>query len=89
LVKIAEKNGWYFSIPPRVVTNKQFQELVKKLSITKILTETDAPWMAAVKGERNEPGNVKQVIEKIAEIKEMDKKEVENSIFMNYQNLFS
>ncbi len=85
----AEKLGYYFSIPPRIVTNNNFQELAKKISITKILTETDAPYMGAEKGERNEPGNVKLTISKIAEIKGMNEEEVENSIYMNYQKLFS
>ncbi|MBT3323958.1 TatD family hydrolase [archaeon] len=85
----AEKLGFYFSIPPRLITNKEFQELVKKISITRILTETDAPYMGAEKGKRNEPGNVKQTVRKIAEIKGMSEEEVENSIFMNYQKLFS
>ena len=37
----------------------------------------------------NEPGNVKLTISKIAEIKGMNEEEVENSIYMNYQKLFS
>ncbi|MBL7051691.1 MAG: TatD family hydrolase [Nanoarchaeota archaeon] len=85
----AERLGYSFSIPPRLVTNKDFQELVKKLSITRILTETDAPYMGAEKGKRNEPGNVRFTIKKMAEIKGMSEEEVENSIFMNYQKLFS
>ena len=84
----AEKLGYYFSVPPRLLSSDQFQELVKVISITKLLTETDAPYMSAKKGERNMPSNVEQTIKKIAELKRMDETEVKNSIFMNYQSLF-
>ena len=36
----------------------------------------------------NEPANVLLTIKKIAEIKEMNKEEVADQIFMNYQRLF-
>jgi len=84
----AEKLGYSFSIPPIILHSTHFQELVKKVSITKLLTETDAPYLGPVKGERNEPKNVQLTVQKIAEIKGMDAKEVENSIFANYQRLF-
>ena len=84
----AEKLGYYFSVPPRLLSSEQFQDLVQTISITKLLTETDAPYMGAKKGERNIPSNVEQTIKKIAEIKKMVEVEVKNSVFMNYQNLF-
>ncbi len=89
LAERAEKRGYYFSVPPIIVYAAQFQEMVKKVSITKILTETDAPFLGPVKGERNEPRNVQVTVQKIAELKGMDAKEVENSVFANYQRLFS
>jgi TatD DNase family protein len=89
LAEKAEKLGYYFSIPPIIAHSTHFQEMVKRISMGKILTETDAPFLSHEKGERNEPKNVKFTVGKIAEIKELDKKEVENLIYMNYQNLFS
>jgi TatD DNase family protein len=88
LAERIEKNGWYFSIPPVIVHSTHFQEMIKRVSITKLLTETDAPYLGPDKEQRNEPKNVIFVIRKIAEIKGMDEKEVENSIYMNYQHLF-
>ena len=85
----AEKLGYHFSIPPIIVYAGQFQEMVKKISITRLLTETDAPYLGPVKGERNEPANVQITVKKIAELKGMDAKEVENSIYLNYQRLFA
>ncbi|MSR86062.1 TatD family deoxyribonuclease [Candidatus Woesearchaeota archaeon] len=88
LVERAEKLGYTFSVPPIVNHSQQFQDLVKKVSITKLLTETDAPFLSPKKGERNEPAYVQISVKKIAELKGMDPKEVENSIFANYQRLF-
>lgn len=88
LVDRAEKLGYFFSIPCIVVHSLHFQELVKRVSITKLLTETDAPFLSPIKGERNEPKYIPKTVAKIAEVKGMDEKEVENSIFANYQRLF-
>ena len=89
LIERAEKLSYTFSIPPIVNHSQQFQDLVKIVSITKLLTETDAPFLSPKKGERNETAYIELSIKKIAEIKGMDAKEVEHSIFANYQRLFS
>jgi TatD DNase family protein len=83
-----EENGWSISIPTSVVRSTHFQKIVEKVSIGQIFTETDAPYLAPEKGQRNEPAFIAQAVKKIAEIKKMDVKEVENNIFMNYQRMF-
>lgn len=88
LVKRAEKLGYYFSVPCIITFAKQFQEIVKKVSITRLLTETDCPYMSPYKGKRNEPANVSVTIKKIAELKGFEEKETEDSIYLNYQRLF-
>ncbi len=88
LVERAEKNGWYFSIPPNINHSTHFQELVKRVSLSQLLTETDAPYLGPDKGERNEPKYIEVTIKKIAEVKGLNEKEVEKAIFMNYQRLF-
>ena len=42
-----------------------------------MVTETDSPYLALTKEERNEPINVKIAIEKIVELKNMDPKTVD------------
>ncbi|MFH1173576.1 MAG: TatD family hydrolase [archaeon] len=88
LVERIQKNGWQFSIPCIVEYLQQFQDIVKSTPITQLLTETDAPYLSPVKGERNEPANVRLTVQKIAELKGMTLEEVEKNIFMNYQRLF-
>ena len=81
-------NGWYFSIPANVERAMHFHSIIKLAPLSKLLTETDAPFLAPIKGEINDSTNVAVVIKKIAELKELDEKEVANNIFMNYQKLF-
>jgi len=89
LVVRAEKLGYNFSVPVIITYLEHFKELVKKVSITKLLTETDAPFLSNIKGERNEPKNVTITIKEIAKLKNMVEIEVENSILMNYKRLFN
>ena len=88
LVKKAYDEGYYFSIPPVIVRLQQFQEMAKMIDINHIFTETDAPFLSPFKDKRNEPAFVTETIKKIAEIKGLDEKEVENNIWMNYQKVF-
>jgi len=88
LVKRAYDLGYYFSIPPVIVRLQQFQDMADFVDINHILTETDAPFLSPFKDKRNEPAFVVETINKIAEIKKMDKIEVINNIWMNYQKLF-
>ncbi len=88
LVKRAVDMGLYFSIPTSVTRIQQFQENVELIPITQIFTETDSPYMGPMRNIRNEPANIRESIEKIAEIKRMDVNEVANQLYLNYQKLF-
>jgi len=88
LVRQAAKKGTYFSIPPILLRSSQFAMIVKEVDINQLLTETDAPWLSNVSGERNEPAHIARTITAIASIKGMDPVEVENNLFLNYQKLF-
>ncbi|MFC1690659.1 TatD family hydrolase [Nanoarchaeota archaeon] len=82
------ENGWSFSVPTNIVRSQHFQNIVKQAPITQILTETDCPYLAPEKDQRNEPAFVAKSIKKIAEIKGMTKEDATNNIFMNYQRIF-
>jgi len=82
------KNNWYVSIPPIICKSSHFQNIVKKVTLKNILTETDAPWLSPYKDKKNEPAFVFETIKKIAEIKGMTTEDVANNIFLNYQRLF-
>lgn len=69
---------------------KEVQEVAKYVPLEKILIETDAPFLAPEphRGKRNEPFFVKFVAEKIAGIKNIDVKQVEEQTFDNAKKLF-
>ena len=67
--KIIEE-GYYTSFSTMICYSKHHQELAEEIPIENILTETDSPYLAPQRGDRNEPANVQFVIEKLAEIKE-------------------
>lgn len=88
LVKKAEEMGCYFSIPAVIQRLKHFQDLVQRVSINNLLTETDGPYLAPTAEGRSEPADVVRTVDKIAEIKSCDKEETQKIIFKNFQNCF-
>lgn len=87
-IREAEKNNFYFSIPPSIVRSSNFQTLVDMVSILRIITESDSPYLGVKRQERNEPANISYTIKKISEIKRLNIDEVKNIIFSNYQKIF-
>lgn len=68
-----------------------YAEIVREVPLDKILVETDAPYLAPVpfRGKRNEPLYVRYVAEKIAEIKNMNKEDIEKQLFENTLRVFN
>jgi len=88
LVKKIIDNGWFLTAPASIVRSQQFQDNVKLCSITQLFAETDSPYLTPFKDKRNEPAFVIESYKKIAEIKNMELKEVINNIWMNWQKIF-
>ena len=92
--KFLELANFWFSFTGNITFEKNTQaeifEVVKMISLKKIMVETDAPFLAPVpyRGKRNEPVYVKEIIKKIAEIKKMDFKKVETITDQNAINFF-
>ena len=85
--------GFYISIPGTVTFPKAvgLQEIVKKLPISKILIETDCPFLTPVpyRGNRNEPSFIRYVAEKIASLKGISFEEVAEVTSQNFRSLFA
>jgi TatD DNase family protein len=84
----AVEAGYFFSIPPSVVRSRQKQKLVKQLSLSCLLVETDSPVLGSSSDERNEPANVVIAIEAIAELKNISKEEVIEAVSENTRRLY-
>jgi len=89
LIKRALSLNFYFSIPPIITKFQHFQMLCKEVPLSKILTETDSPYLSPYPDKINTPKNVKITIKKIAEIKGIDEEKVETEIFNNFKLVFN
>lgn len=88
LIRRCVENGWSFSIPAVITRLEHFKMLVEMAPLENLLTETDAPYLSPVAGERNESANVEVTLGVIAEIKNLSKEEVAERIFANAKRMF-
>ncbi|HYB93275.1 MAG TPA: TatD family hydrolase [archaeon] len=61
-------NNWYIMVNTTVCRSNNMEKIARDMPIERILLETDAPWLG-LEGRRNEPIAIKEVAEKIAEVK--------------------
>jgi len=82
------KMGFYLGFNG-LIFKLDFDDIIKKISLEKILIETDCPYLTPppMTG-RNEPFYIKYVAEKIAKIKNVSFKKVEEVTAQNARNLF-
>lgn len=70
--------------------NSGLDAVIKNFDLNNIVLETDAPYLAPVpfRGKRNESSYLKYVVQKLAEIKEMDVEKVSEQTTLNAKKLF-
>lgn len=70
--------------------SKNAPKIVEIVPLDKILIETDAPYLAPepLRGTRNDSSNLKYVVKKLAEFKNITPEEMAKITFENAQNLF-
>jgi TatD DNase family protein len=88
--KILQK-GFYLGFSGIITYSEIMNDVIKDAPLEKILIETDAPYVAPIpyRGNRNEPIYVKEVAKKIAQIKKLPLKEIEEATFKNTLRLFT
>ena len=84
--------GFYLGIGG-VVTfkNSGLDKVMADVDMKNVVLETDAPYLAPVpfRGKRNECSYLKYVVEKLSEIKNVSKEEIENITTKNAMKLFN
>ena len=67
-----------------------YEKVIKETPLEMILTDTDSPYVAPMpyRGKRNEPSFVREIVKKIAEIKNLPEGEVAEAIIANAKKLF-
>ncbi len=86
--RIMNLDNTYMSFSTMVCYSKQHQDLIEKIDLNYVLTETDSPYLAMTKEERNEPANVVKAVKKIAEIKNIDVSTVNEITTNNARKIF-
>jgi TatD DNase family protein len=83
------KMGFYIGING-IIFKLPLDEIIKQIPLEKILVETDCPYLTPPQAgiERNEPIFVKYVVERIAELKNIDFQKVADTTTENAKKLF-
>ena len=79
-------NEYFVGVTTQVLYSSHVQKLVSVLKLDNIFLETDSPYL--YRGSRNEPLNILESAEKIADIKEVDKNQVLNATSDNALSFF-
>ncbi|WP_373899242.1 TatD family hydrolase [Haloimpatiens sp. FM7315] len=86
------KLGYYIGFTGVVTFKnaKKVLEVLKEVPLDRMLVETDCPYMAPVpyRGKRNRSEYIKNVIEKISDIKGLSKEDIEKLTIENTKSLF-
>lgn len=86
--KILDIEDHYLSCSTMVCYSQRHQELFREIPLERILTETDSPYLAMTREERNEPANVALAVEKLAELHEISVDEVDAITEKNARYVF-
>lgn len=84
------ERGFTLSFTGVITFTHDYDEVVRNIPLSMILTETDAPYITPVphRGKRNEPLHVREVVKKIAEIRGIAQEEVREATVANAMRVF-
>jgi len=89
----AMEMGFYISFSGIVTFKnaKTLHEVARRVPLENMLVETDAPYLAPVphRGKTNQPGYVRHVAERVAQIKGLTLEQVAKSTTYNFNKLFN
>jgi len=90
--RILDLSGdWYFGIDGNITYDQGLVNVVGLIPKNKLLLETDSPFLSPEpkRGEINTPANLPLIVQKVAEIWQVDKQEVVDQTLENTKKLFS
>ena len=89
----AIEEGWYCSFAGNVTypRSDELRETAELVPDELLLVETDSPFLApqSVRGKPNQPANVVEVAERLAEVREVPYEELERTVEANAERVFS
>lgn len=74
-----------------ITFTEDYNEVIKYAPIQAILSETDSPFVspAPYRGKRNDPTRIREVVKKLAEIRNMDFEELRQALVLNAFRVFA
>ncbi|MFT4310986.1 MAG: TatD family hydrolase [Candidatus Woesearchaeota archaeon] len=88
LITRAIANKYYLTATSNIARSDSVKHKVALTPLHLLFTETDAPYMARIKGGMSQPADVMHTIEVIANLKKITHEECARLIFMNYKKMF-
>lgn len=80
------QDGYLISVTPDVLRRERDREMIRQVPLTRLLLETDAPWV--YEGKSAEPAWVKEVAGEVARVKGASVRQVSMQTTENAQRLF-
>ncbi len=82
--------GFTLSFTGVITFTEDYDEVLRNTPLDMIMTETDSPYVTPTpyRGKRNEPSYVREVVKKIAKIKNLPEAEVAQTIIKNAERVF-
>lgn len=86
-----QQNGYFISITPDILYEKEIQQLVKSYPLSLMMVETDGPWKfeGPFKGDMTHPKMIHRIIREIAFIKETDVNRVYEVLYENTKQFYN
>ncbi|MCJ7720794.1 TatD family hydrolase [Candidatus Bathyarchaeota archaeon] len=90
LIHIIVDRGYYITEGPPTVFSGGIREVIKRIPLTNLMTETDGPvrFRGPFKDKLTTPSFIPMVVDAVAELKGKEKSEVANQIFQNFIDFF-
>ena len=82
------EEGYYVSLPTTIPRSKSMRKVAKRIPLSQLLTETDAPYLSPDAEERNTPQKVVAVYNEIARQRKITVEAVDNEIERNFERVF-
>ncbi|MGI8314737.1 TatD family hydrolase [Halobacillus mangrovi] len=80
-----KENGYFISITPDCVYEKEVQSLIRNYPLDQLMVETDGPWPfeGPFKGKITHPKMIHDSVEKISELKGLPAENIYNQLYKN------
>ncbi len=85
----ATERGYLISVTGAIILgSKRLKSVIRSIGISSLVAETDCPYISPSRGQRNEPANVRLVVERVAEALEIPFEDAARAIWESSLGFF-